>query len=135
VDESGRTLEDIVAGAKRVGDIISEIAAAGAEQTSGITQVNLAVGQMDEMTQQNAALVEEAAAASESLDEQAKALQRLVAFFDTGVMASAPSAKAAPAAPAPAASPAVSAAPRPAPAAPKPAASVASADDDEWDEF
>jgi methyl-accepting chemotaxis protein len=132
VDESGRTLEDIVAGAKRVGDIISEIAAAGAEQTSGITQVNLAVGQMDEMTQQNAALVEEAAAASESLDEQAKALQRLVAFFDTGVMASAPSAKPTPA---PAASPAVSAAPKPAPAAPKPAASVASGDDDEWDEF
>lgn len=85
VDESGRTLEDIVAGAKKVGDIISEIAAAGAEQTSGIGQVNTAVSQMDEMTQQNAALVEQAAAASESLDEQGKNLQRLMAFFDTGV--------------------------------------------------
>jgi methyl-accepting chemotaxis protein len=84
VDESGRTLEDIVAGAKKVGDIISEIAAAGAEQTSGIGQVNTAVSQMDEMTQQNAALVEEAAAASESLDEQGKSLQRMMEFFDTG---------------------------------------------------
>ena len=84
VDESGRTLEDIVAGAKKVGDIISEIAAAGAEQTSGIGQVNTAVSQMDEMTQQNAALVEEAAAASESLDEQGKSLQRMMDFFNTG---------------------------------------------------
>ncbi|WP_438971110.1 methyl-accepting chemotaxis protein [Methylophaga sp.] len=84
VDESGRTLEEIVDGAKKVGDIISEIAAAGAEQTSGIEQVNKAVTQMDEMTQQNAALVEEAAAASESLDEQGKALQDMMAFFNTG---------------------------------------------------
>jgi methyl-accepting chemotaxis protein len=89
VDESGRTLEDIVAGAKKVGDIISEIAAAGAEQTSGIGQVNTAVSQMDEMTQQNAALVEEAAAASESLDEQGKSLQRMMQFFDTGNQAEA----------------------------------------------
>jgi len=84
VDESGRTLEDIVTGAKKVGDIISEIAAAGAEQTSGIGQVNTAISQMDEMTQQNAALVEEAAAASESLDEQGKSLQRMMEFFDVG---------------------------------------------------
>lgn len=84
VDESGRTLEDIVAGAKKVGDIISEIAAAGAEQTSGIGQVNTAISQMDEMTQQNAALVEEAAAASESMDEQGKNLQRLMSFFEIG---------------------------------------------------
>lgn len=84
VDESGRTLEEIVEGAKKVGDIISEIAAAGVEQTSGIEQVNKAVTQMDEMTQQNAALVEEAAAASESLDEQGRALQDMMAFFNTG---------------------------------------------------
>ncbi|WP_323135111.1 methyl-accepting chemotaxis protein [Methylophaga sp. OBS4] len=84
VDESGRTLEEIVEGAKKVGDIISEIAAASVEQTSGIEQVNKAVSHMDEMTQQNAALAEQAAAASESLDEQGKNLQRMMAFFDTG---------------------------------------------------
>jgi len=81
VDESGRTLEEIVSGAKKVGDIISEIAAAGAEQSQGIEQVNQAVTQMDEMTQQNAALVEEAAAASESLDEQGRGLQQMMSFF------------------------------------------------------
>jgi methyl-accepting chemotaxis protein len=130
VDESGRTLEDIVSGAKRVGDIISEIASAGAEQTSGISQVNLAVGQMDEMTQQNAALVEEAAAASESLDQQGQVLQRLVAFFDTGAGVSVAAPMAAPAA-APTAS-VVS----PAPAIQSPApAPAAVATDDEWDEF
>jgi methyl-accepting chemotaxis protein len=91
VDESGRTLEEIVEGAKKVGDIISEIAAASIEQTSGIEQVNKAVTQMDEMTQQNAALVEQAAAASESLDEQGQGLQKMMAFFDTGKeIASAP---------------------------------------------
>lgn len=84
VDESGRTLEGIVASAKKVGDIISEIAAAGVEQTSGIEQINKAVMQMDEMTQQNASLVEQAAAASESLDEQGKTLTNLMAFFDVG---------------------------------------------------
>ncbi len=84
VDESGRTLKEIVEGAKKVGDIIAEIAAAGVEQASGIEQVNKAVTQMDEMTQQNAALVEEAAAASESLDEQGHALQDMMAFFNTG---------------------------------------------------
>lgn len=85
VNESGRTLEEIVEGAKKVGDIISEIAAAGAEQASGIEQVNQAVTQMDEMTQQNAALVEQTAAASQSLDEQVKSLEQMMAFFKTGV--------------------------------------------------
>lgn len=84
VNQSGSTLDEIVTGSKKVGDIISEIAAAGVEQTSGIEQVNQAVTQMDEMTQQNAALVEQAAAASESLDEQAKNMQRMIAFFKTG---------------------------------------------------
>ncbi|BDZ73342.1 hypothetical protein GCM10025856_10610 [Methylophaga marina] len=83
VNESGKTLEEIVEGAKKVGDIISEIAAAGTEQTSGIEQVNQAVTQMDEMTQQNAALVEQAAAASESLDEQGKHLEEMMQFFTT----------------------------------------------------
>jgi methyl-accepting chemotaxis protein len=84
VDESGDTLEEIVTAVKKVSDIIAEIAAAGQEQSSGIEQVNKAVMQMDEMTQQNAALVEEAASASESMEEQAKSLQQLVAFFTIG---------------------------------------------------
>lgn len=84
VDESGRTLEDIVERSKKVGDIISEIAAAGAEQTQGIEQVNQAVTQMDEMTQQNAALVEQASAASQSLDEQGQGLRQLMSFFTAG---------------------------------------------------
>jgi methyl-accepting chemotaxis protein len=81
VDESGKALEDIVASVKRVTDIVSEIAAASAEQSAGIEQVGKAVNQMDEVTQQNAALVEEAAAASQSIVDQAKALNDLVAHY------------------------------------------------------
>jgi len=133
VDESGQTLEDIVASSKKVGDIISEIAAAGAEQTQGIEQVNKAVTQMDEMTQQNAALVEQAAAASESLDDQAKSMQQMMSFFDVGdeavvLVAEIPKRRAAPAAKAPAKK---AAKPK---ATPKSAAPTSS-DDDEWDEF
>ena len=83
VDESGRTLEEIVNSVKKVSDIIAEIAAASQEQSDGIEQVNKAVAQMDEMTQQNAALVEEAAAASESMGEQARNMYELVGFFTT----------------------------------------------------
>ncbi|WP_409524127.1 methyl-accepting chemotaxis protein [Nitrincola sp. MINF-07-Sa-05] len=85
VNESGRTLEAIVDGATKVGDIVSEIAAASVQQTTGIEQINQAVSQMDEMTQQNAALVEQAAASSESLDEQGKNLQQRMEFFTTGM--------------------------------------------------
>lgn len=83
VDESDRTLDDIVDGTKKVGDIIAEIAAVSIEQTAGIEQVNKIVAQMDEMTQQNAALVKQAAAASESLDEQGKSMQQMMTFFNT----------------------------------------------------
>ena len=72
VDESGKTLEEIVSAVKKVTDIVAEIAAASREQSSGIEQVNKAVMQMDETTQQNAALVEEAAAASQAIVEQAQ---------------------------------------------------------------
>jgi methyl-accepting chemotaxis protein len=88
VDESGATLQDIVAAVKKVSDIIGEIAVASEEQSSGISQVNTAVTQMDQMTQQNAALVEEAAAASESMDEESRALIELVQFFQVGASAS-----------------------------------------------
>ncbi|HTD02788.1 MAG TPA: methyl-accepting chemotaxis protein, partial [Undibacterium sp.] len=64
-----------------VADIMSEITAASQEQSSGIEQVNLAITQMDEMTQQNAALVEQAAAAAESMEEQAVALAQTVSVF------------------------------------------------------
>lgn len=81
VDESGEALTQIVTGANRVSDIISEISAAAQEQSSGIEQVNKAVTQLDEVTQQNAALVEQSAAASKSMDQQAKALTELLQGF------------------------------------------------------
>jgi methyl-accepting chemotaxis protein len=84
VDESGRTLEEIVGAVKKVTDIVAEIAAASREQSAGIEQVNRAVMQMDESTQQNAALVEEAAAASQAIVEQAQALNVMIAHFNVG---------------------------------------------------
>ena len=81
VGEAGRTMEEIVASVNRVTDIMSEIAAASVEQSSGIDLVNQAVTQMDEVTQQNAALVEQAAAAAESLEEQAGTLSDTMAQF------------------------------------------------------
>ncbi|WP_306396342.1 methyl-accepting chemotaxis protein [Telluria beijingensis] len=81
VDEAGTTMQEIVQGIGRVTDIMSGIAAASAEQTVGIEQVNEAITQMDSVTQQNAALVEEAAAAAASLEDQAAVLARLVSVF------------------------------------------------------
>ncbi len=81
VERAGATMQEIVASVKRVTDIMGEISAASDEQSSGIEQVNRAVSQMDEVTQQNAALVEEAAAAAGSLQEQAQRLAEAVAVF------------------------------------------------------
>ncbi|MFI3155929.1 MAG: methyl-accepting chemotaxis protein [Methylococcaceae bacterium] len=81
VAQAGKTMEEIVSAIRGVTVIMSEIRAASVEQTSGIEQVNQAIGQMDEVTQQNAALVEEAAAAAESLEEQAQNLSVTVARF------------------------------------------------------
>jgi methyl-accepting chemotaxis protein len=81
VDESGKSLTEIVASVKRVADIVAEISAASEEQASGIDQVNTAVTQMDTTTQQNAALVEEAAAASKAMEQQAQVLVEKVSFF------------------------------------------------------
>jgi len=81
VDQAGRTMEEVVASIARVAGIMSDIAEASREQSSGIEQVGLAITQMDEVTQQNAALVEEAAAAAESLEEQARTLQQAVSVF------------------------------------------------------
>jgi len=81
VDESGKTLEEIIQGTQKVADIIAEIAAASTEQASGIDQVNNAITQMDSMTQDNAALVEEAAAAARAMEEQTQNLDQLISFF------------------------------------------------------
>jgi methyl-accepting chemotaxis protein len=78
VTQSGQTLEKIVASVKKVSDIVAEIAAASREQSSGIEQVNRAVMQMDELTQQNAALVEEATAASQAMAEQVRGLNQML---------------------------------------------------------
>ena len=81
VEQAGATMEDVVVSVKRVTDIMSEITTAGQEQSAGIEQVNQAIAGMDAVTQQNAALVEEATAASQSMQDQAAALAQLVSTF------------------------------------------------------
>jgi methyl-accepting chemotaxis protein len=81
VQDAGTTMSEIVASVQRVSDVIGEISAAAAEQSSGIGQVNGAVSSLDRATQQNAALVEQSAAAAESLKDQAARLTTLVATF------------------------------------------------------
>lgn len=81
VEMAGETMQEIVASVRRVSDIIAEIAAASGEQSVGIAQVNDAIMKMDDVTQQNTALVEEAAAAAESLMEQADELTQTVSVF------------------------------------------------------
>ena len=81
VEDAGTAMKDIVSSVQRVGDIIGEITAAASEQSAGIGQVNQSVAEIDRMTQQNAALVEESAAAAESLREQAARLSQVVQQF------------------------------------------------------
>jgi methyl-accepting chemotaxis protein len=120
VADAGATMNEIVASVQRVSDIIGEISAAAREQSSGLGQVNAAVADLDRMTQQNAALVEQSAAAAESLKEQAKRLADVVATFRLG--ATAPAAPTVAKAPAPAArQPASKAAPSFVPKASAPA--------------
>jgi methyl-accepting chemotaxis protein len=130
VDESGRTLEEIVNSVKKVTDIVAEIAAASREQSSGIEQVNKAVMQMDQTTQQNAALVEEAAAASQAIVEQAQALGAMIAIYNVGDGA-------APAAPRNLPRPASKASARKAASVPSapPALRKVANDSSEWSEF
>ncbi|WP_370298624.1 methyl-accepting chemotaxis protein, partial [Pontibacterium sp.] len=84
VSDSGSSLEQIVAAVKRVSEIVAEIAAASEEQSIGIEQVNKAIMQLEQVTQQNAALVEQAAASSEAMSDQSQNLNSLIGFFDTG---------------------------------------------------
>ncbi len=87
VSEAGKTMMDIVDQVKRVHDLMGEISAASIEQSQGISQVADAVAQLDQVTQQNAALVEESAAAAESLMQQASSLALTVAVFNVGTSA------------------------------------------------
>ena len=84
VQQTGAVMEEIVTNVRRVSDMIGEIASAAIEQRDGISQVNSAVNNLDQMTQQNAALVEESAAAAQSLREQAARLAEVVSVFNVG---------------------------------------------------
>ncbi|MDB5861772.1 MAG: chemotaxis protein [Ramlibacter sp.] len=84
VDAAGKTMQEIVVSVKQVSDLIAEIAAASQEQSTGIGQVNTAITQMDQVVQQNASLVEEATAATESMKDQARSLLQTVARFNLG---------------------------------------------------
>ncbi len=84
VSDAGQTMGEIVASVQRVSDIIAEISAAAGEQSSGIASINTSVNQLDQMTQQNAALVEQSAAAAQSLREQAQKLGALMSRFRLG---------------------------------------------------
>jgi methyl-accepting chemotaxis protein len=84
VEQAGNTMSTLVGNVHQVTQIVGEIAIASREQSEGIDQVNQAVAQMDQVTQQNAALVEEAAAATQSLQDQAAALQQTVSIFKVG---------------------------------------------------
>ncbi|MDD5755400.1 MAG: methyl-accepting chemotaxis protein, partial [Methylococcales bacterium] len=83
VAQAGNTMEDIVNSIQKVTAVMSDIASASIEQNAGIDQVHQAVTQMDNVTQQNAALVEQAAAAAESLEEQTRSLASEIAHFKT----------------------------------------------------
>jgi methyl-accepting chemotaxis protein len=156
VGQAGVTMDEVVASVKRVTGIMGEIANASAEQSAGIEQVNQSIIEMDSVTQQNAALVEEAAAAAQSLQDQAAELSRVVSIFKLTegeeqvaeaappvvasavvVAAPAPRRPARPALKKPAAgAPARPAAQPAAPAAAKPKKAAASAGaGDEWEEF
>lgn len=129
VNQTGKSLNDIVSAVQQVSGIVAEIASASGEQSAGIEQVNQAVAQMDEITQQNAALAEQAAAASISMNEQTTHMGNLLAFFHLGQQNQRP-ANIMP-------SPAIKSAPQPKVKVPaKPTAISAHADvDSEWDEF
>jgi methyl-accepting chemotaxis protein len=146
VEQAGGTMQELVVSVQRVTDIMSDIASASREQSVGIDQVNKAIAQMDEVTQQNAALVEEAAAAAGSLEDQARSLLDTVSTFTVAsdAVKLAPSA-ATPALHAPAPKPAVQA-PRAAASAHRPKALAtgnghapnavpAAVDNDDWEQF
>lgn len=134
VEQAGATMREVVNSVQRVTDIVSEISAASHEQSTGIEQVNQAIGQMDEVTQQNAALVEEAAAASQSLQDQAASLAQAVSVFKVSHVQARAVAPRAASKPQPVVKSKVS---RPAPAAKTvaPVMPTSAGSGDEWAEF
>ena len=128
VDTAGATMDEIVSSVKRVSDIIGEISTGASEQVSGIGGVNRAVVELDQMTQQNSALVEQSAAAASSMKDQAHHLSEIVSQFKLSGQTQRPTTASSARVPAPPrpraiAAPTPKAAPRPAPASlPKPAA-------------
>ena len=154
VDQAGETMNEVVTSIQRVADLMGEISAASNEQASGVSQVGEAVVQMDQVTQQNAALVEEMAAAASSLRSQAQDLVQVVSVFKLDAQATPPAAppvrhqphslsapprpaaKLAPAKPrALASAPKPAAKPAAAPSAPAKAAPAAKAADEDWETF
>ncbi|WP_310734695.1 methyl-accepting chemotaxis protein [Azohydromonas caseinilytica] len=151
VEQTGHAMKEIVASIQRVSDLIGFIAAAASEQRDGIGQVNSAVGHLDQTTQQNAALVEQSAAAAQSLQQQAQRLAQVVSVFnlaDGDDVAAAPSLPRAPSVAPPAQDArdiarhtlarvrAQATAPKPEPVAPAPAkAAVADTGHEEWTSF
>ena len=157
VEQAGRSMSEIVTSVRRVSDLIGEITASSTEQRDGIGQVNQAVANLDQMTQQNAALVEEASAAAAAMSEQAQRLSQVVSVFNVGAEGAALAPAAAPAFRPPAAPVRVVNSPRPtaakaiarpaaatrpaAPklaqiaAAPKAAPAGAAGSDDDWESF
>ena len=132
VNRAGATMDEIVDSVRRVTGIMGEISSASLEQTEGIEQINMAISQMDQVTQQNASLVEEAAAAAESLQDQAGKLAELVSVFKLD--ARAPSV-AAPAAQARLATRLMAPAPAPACPATRLAPRAAAVREEEWETF
>ena len=127
VEQAGQSMQEIVQSVRRVSDLIGEITAASLEQSEGIGQVNSAIGNLDQMTQQNAALVEESTAAATAMREQAQRLEQVVAVFNVGQesLVRSTSPVAAPRlAPAPMAAPRAMPAAAKAPAVAKPAAAA-----------
>ena len=152
VEQAGQTMGEIVSSVQRVTDLIGEITASSSEQREGIGQVNQAVANLDQMTQQNAALVEESAAAASALHDQAQRLAQVVSVFNVGSPPAGAAYRAAPVrqpAPRAAPRPAPKLASRPAPAAkpklatpapkaiaaPTRAAAPAAKSDDDWETF
>jgi methyl-accepting chemotaxis protein len=135
VDQAGRTMEEVVTSVRRVAEIMTEIAAASHEQSSGIEQINKAITQMDTVVQMNASLVEQATAAATSMASQATALARSVAQFQVadGAIGAAPPAGMPSAAPP--ALPRAADTPRRSVAAPASRDPVPAGADGEWKEF
>ncbi len=134
VNRTGEALQQIVVKVAEITGLVSEISASTQEQSTGLAQVNTAVNQMDQVTQQNAAMVEESTAASHSLAKEAGELSELASKFDIGSSAAAPAARVVKAAPKRAAAPRASARPLPTHgnAALKP---IADSSEDTWEDF